>query len=89
MKNKVIVNGIDVFKDIDYKESLIKDLKDIVSKQQKLLELYKEFFDKLNIELRNTFDIDYIYPHEFIIGNGIKSEDKELVKLFKQIKEEE
>lgn len=56
-------------------------------KQEKLLELYKEFFDKLNIQLRNTFDIDYIYPHEFIIGYDIKSEDKELVKLFKQIKE--
>lgn len=56
-------------------------------KQEQLLELYKEFFDKLNIQLRNTFDIDYIYPHEFIIGYDIKSEDKELVKLFKQIKE--
>ena len=56
-------------------------------KQEKLLVLYKEFFDKLNIQLRNTFDIDYIYPHEFIIGYDIKSEDKELVKLFKQIKE--
>lgn len=56
-------------------------------KQEKLLDLYKEFFDKLNIQLRNTFDIDYIYPHEFIIGYDIKSEDKELVKLFKQIKE--
>lgn len=56
-------------------------------KQEKLLELYKEFFDKLNIQLRNTFDIDYIYPHEFIIGYDIKSEDKELVKIFKQIKE--
>lgn len=58
-----------------------------LEKQEKLLELYKEFFDKLNIQLRNTFDIDYIYPHEFIIGYDIKSEDKELVKLFKQIKE--
>ena len=42
MKNKVIVNGIDVFEDIEYKENLIKDLKDVVSKQYKLLELYKE-----------------------------------------------
>src|SRR5690554_1033819 len=58
-----------------------------IRKLNKLLELYKEFFDKLNIQLRNTFDIDYIYPHEFIIGYDIKSEDKELVKLFKQIKE--
>ena len=56
-------------------------------KKEELLELYKEFFDKLNIQLRNTFDIDYIYPHEFIIGYDIKSEDKDLVKLFKQIKE--
>ena len=45
MKNKVIVNGIDVFKDIEYKENLIKDLKDVISKQNKLLELYKGYYE--------------------------------------------
>src|SRR5690554_5806632 len=68
------------------KEALLTYIKQ-QEKQEKLLELYKEFFDKLNIQLRNTYDIDYIYPHEFIIGYDIKSENKELVKLFKQIKE--
>lgn len=42
MKNKVIVNGIDVLEYIEYKENLIKDLKNVVLKQYKLLELYKE-----------------------------------------------
>lgn len=42
MKNKVIVNGIDVFKDIEYKENLIQDLKDVISKQEKLLGQYKK-----------------------------------------------
>lgn len=58
-----------------------------IKKSLKLGKLYKKFFDKLEIKLRNTFDIDYVYPHEFILGYDIKSEDKDLVKLFKQIKE--
>ena len=59
----------------------------LIEKALQLGKLYKNFFDKLKIELRNTFDIDYLYPHEFIIGYDIKSENKELVELFKKIKE--
>lgn len=64
MKNKVVVNGIDVLEDIEYKEELIEYLKDLVSKQHKLLKLYIDLGNKIQV-LDDTlgygiFEIDEI-----------------------------
>lgn len=69
MSNKVIVNGVDVLKDIEYKENLIKDLKDVVSKQEKLLNQIKEIVDR-----------PHTYIAEMLESSNRYYEIKELIK---------
>ena len=82
MKNKVIVNGIDVLEDIEYKENLIKDLKDVVSKQYKLLELYREL-----ITIKDEA-ISIVYFDAEYFGTEMEEIEKDLEKQIKELENE-